>query len=332
MKWWNRRKTWQKTAIIAGTFLIALNTAASLVAAGSEDEIYGTPAPSITSATSLPTEYVSTTTTAPTETITTTTPPTTSTTRAVPPGTERVTLASVTDGDTVRVRLADGTIEKVRLIGINTPEIGECFADEATEAITVLLIGEQFTMTSDVSDRDRYDRLLRYLWLDDGTFVNESLVADGFALARDYPPDTTYTARLAAAQQRAETSGVGLWAPDACGHATGSGLQITDIEYDAPGNDNDNLNGEWVEITNAGPRTETMSSWVLKDESASHRYIFPDGFTLSPGSSLKVHTGCGTDTVTSLYWCNDTGAVWNNGGDTGFLLDTTGNVVDKRSY
>jgi Lamin Tail Domain/Staphylococcal nuclease homologue len=187
-------------------------------------------------------------------------------------------------------------------------------------------------MTTDVSNRDRYDRLLRYLWLDDGTFVNEVMVADGFALARDYPPDSRYAAQLAGAQDRAEVAGLGLWAPDACGPASAGDLQITFIEYDAPGNDHENLNGEWVEITNTGTSTEAMSSWVLKDESASHRYTFSTDFTLSPGSNVKVYTGCGTDTTAALYWCSSNGAVWNNDGDTAFLLDTSGNLVDKRSY
>ena len=238
----------------------------------------------------------------------------------------------MTDGDTVRVRFANGAIEKVRLIGINTPETGECFAAEATEALTALIIGKEFTMTTDISDRDRYDRLLRYLWLDDGTLVNESLVADGFALARDYPPDSEYVVRLAAAQQQAETTAIGLWAPDACGPAARSDLQIMSIQFDAPGNDHENLNGEWVEIANTGATAESMASWVLKDESASHRYTFPAGFTLNPASTLRVYTGCGTDTATALYWCNDMGAVWNNSGDTAFLLDPAGNLVDKHSY
>lgn len=336
MSWWLRRATWQKVVIGAGVLLIALNTAVALFANASTenaDSVTSLSTPRATS-TSIVTPSTSTTAaqTTTTHATTTTAATTTPTTLVLSPGTDRVTVESVTDGDTVRVVFANGTVEKVRLVGINTPETGECLAGDATEALTALLIGQEFTMTTDVNDRDRYDRLLRYLWLDDGTLVNESLVADGFALARDYPPDSEYVVRLAAAQQRAEAAAIGLWASDACGPATGSGLQVTSIQFDAPGNDHENLNGEWVEITNTGVTAESMTSWVLKDESASHRYTFPAGFTLDPDSTVTVYTGCGTDTDTALYWCSDKGAVWNNSGDTAFLLDPTGNLVDKRSY
>lgn len=74
-----------------------------------------------------------------------------------------------------------------------------------------------------------------------------------------------------------------------------------------------------------------MTGWVLKDESASHRYSFPSGFNLVLGAAVRVHTGCGTDTAASLYWCQN-GAVWNNDGDTAFLLDLNGNITDTYSY
>ncbi|MFV2000926.1 MAG: thermonuclease family protein, partial [Acidimicrobiia bacterium] len=280
MDWWARRSTWQKVVLIVLGLLVAVNTAAALVATTSQTEAQNgtnSSTPQVTSSTNGTATTTSTTSPADTTsttsgTTTTVAPTSTSTTVVQPPGTDLVTLASVTDGDTVRVQFVDGTVEKVRLIGINTPETGECFADEATAAITSLLKGQTFTMTSDTSDRDQYDRLLRYLWLDDGTFVNESLVINGFAIARDYPPDSEYADRLARAQEAASIDGLGIWAPEACGPASGANLKITRIEFDAPGNDNDNLNGEWVEIENVGSTAVTMTSWVLKDESAVHRY------------------------------------------------------------
>ena len=340
MSWWARRRTWQRALIGAGVLIVVLNTATALFVAGSSYDTPTAATPStvpdtstsiVTTTTSSTTLVPATTSTSPTPT-TTTLPSTTSTTLTVAPGTDRVTLASVTDGDTVKVRFANGAIEKVRLIGINTPERGECYAAEATAALTSLLTGQEFTMTTDVNDRDRYERLLRYLWLDDGSFVNEVMVVGGFALARDYPPDSLYTAQLAVAQQNTEAAGLGLWATDACGPETGGDLQITLIEHDAPGIDHENLNGEWVDIENTGSIGQAMTSWILKDESASHRYTFPTGFTLDAGSSVRVFTGCGSDTATSLYWCSDRGAVWNNSGDTGFLLDASGNLVDSSSY
>ena len=86
-----------------------------------------------------------------------------------------------------------------------------------------------------------------------------------------------------------------------------------------------------VEITNQGSSSTVLTGWVLKDESATHRYNFPSGFLLDAGADVRVLTGCGTDTTTSLYWCSG-GAVWNNSGDTAFLLDPSGNIHAQYGY
>ena len=60
--------------------------------------------------------------------------------------------------------------------------------------------------------------------------------------------------------------------PDVCGSATGSEMRIVHVEADAPGNDGENLNGEWVDIENMGTQLVDLTGWIVKDESASHRY------------------------------------------------------------
>ena len=283
---------------------------------------------------------VATTNTPPTSTtaaVTTTTAPPTSTTVAVtttlapPEGSERAVATRIIDGDTIEVDILSGAVDTVRLIGINTPESGECFAQEASVALETLLSDEVFTMTSDVSDRDQYDRLLRYLWLDRGVFVNEIMVRGGFAQARDYPPDSQYAQQIAEAQAQAQAEQLGLWAPDACGPESDADLRIIEVFPNAPGPDGENLNGEWVDIVNAGLSGESMEGWVLKDESSRNRYPFPDGYTLDSQAVVRIHTGCGTDTSDTLYWCSDS-PVWNNDGDTAFLLDPEGNIHDEWSY
>jgi micrococcal nuclease len=74
-----------------------------------------------------------------------------------------------------------------------------------------------------------------------------------------------------------------------------------------------------------------MQGWVLKDESSRHRFFFPDGFILEPQTTVRVRTGCGRDTDQPLYWCNGS-AVWNNAGDTAFLLDPSGNITSFYEY
>lgn len=251
---------------------------------------------------------------------------------SVPAGWTRVDVVEVIDGDTIEVRFEDGSQDTLRLIGINAPEGGECFAAEATAGLAELIGAETVLLEPDQSDRDQFDRLLRYVWTPDEQFVNAIVVEEGWAIAREYPPDTARADQLAEAQQVAQDEGAGLWAPDACGSATSTDIQIAHIEYDAPGNDNFNLNGEWVEIANGEDTAVDLTGWILKDESATHRYEFPAGFRLDPGASVQIYTGCGQDSAMSLYWCKSGSAVWNNSGDTAFLLDPTGNVVWSYAY
>ncbi|HSJ36198.1 MAG TPA: lamin tail domain-containing protein [Acidimicrobiia bacterium] len=191
--------------------------------------------------------------------------------------------------------------------------------------------GGPIRLESDVSDRDQFRRLLRYVYVGD-VFVKEALVREGLAIARRYEPDTARAAVLEAAQAAAEADRVGMWVPDACGAAASGIIEIAHIRYDADGNDNFNLDDEWVEFTNPGSAPLDLTGWSVKDESASHRYYFPSGFSLGSGATVRLHTGCGDDTASTLYWCNQGSAVWNNGGDSVFVLDPNGNIVVSESY
>lgn len=243
-------------------------------------------------------------------------------------------VVSVTDGDTLTVEI-DGVNERIRLIGINAPEAGECFAAEATAELRRLTVGTTVTLETDRSDRDAFGRLLRYVYVQDPVrgrlFVNAVLVEGGFAIANRYEPDTARADELDVAQGFAQEANRGLWADGACGPPAVVDLEIAEINADAPGDDNDNKNGEWVTIRSRSGAAD-LTGFVLKDESASHRYTFPDGFVLAEGASVRVFSGCGSNSENQLYWCNSRSAVWNNSGDTAFLLDPNGNVVDQLSY
>jgi micrococcal nuclease len=240
-------------------------------------------------------------------------------------------VIGVTDGDTVTVDLA-GSTESLRLIGINSPESGECYSEQASARLVELVAGQEVTLIGDRSNRDQFGRLLRYVYLGD-QFVNETLVREGYAIARRYEPDTAMATVLETAQAAAREEEAGLWAPEACGATAGTNIRIGQIRYDAVGDDNTNLNDEWVEFVNGGSESVELTGWVVKDESASHRYPVPAGFVLGPGTTVRLHTGCGDDTTSLLYWCNQGSAVWNNsGGDTVFLLDPNGNIAVSERY
>jgi len=106
-------------------------------------------------------------------------------------GGETARVTYVIDGDTIDVRI--GTeIYRVRYVGVNTPERDEPCYNDATRANAVLVDDQVVTLVRDVSDTDKYGRLLRYVYVGE-VFVNAELVAGGYAEAGYYPPDTAFT-------------------------------------------------------------------------------------------------------------------------------------------
>lgn len=137
---------------------------------------------------------------------------------AAPRSAEEAVVVEVVDGDTLTVRFG-GVEERLRLIGIDTPESvatdrpNECFGREASDRLAQLLpVGTTVRVERDVEPRDRYDRLLGYVYRSaDDLFVNHDLVAHGFAEAKAYPPNTTHEPTFEAAESLARTHNLGLW-------------------------------------------------------------------------------------------------------------------------
>jgi endonuclease YncB( thermonuclease family) len=251
-----------------------------------------------------------------------------------PPG-EPWLVTEVIDGDTIDV--AQGAMEMtVRLIGINAPEADECWSEEATSALGELVGAGPVWLRVDVTDLDQFGRSLRYVIDAAGDDVGALMVEQGAAIARSYPPDTANDDRYALLQEAARRDGRGLWAAGACGEpvASTAGAPVAveiDLHPNAAGDDNVNLNDEWVRFTNTGSAPVDLTGWTVRDESSTHRYTFAD-LVLGPGAAVTLFTGCGVDSESARYWCNTHSAVWNNGGDTVLLLDPHGNVVVSRNY
>lgn len=121
---------------------------------------------------------------------------------------DEVLCTRVIDGDTIRV--SGG--ERVRYIGIDAPEMQpvEAWAEAATAANRELVEGRTVRLELDVQERDRYGRVLAYVWVD-GRLVNEELVRLGCARASTYPPNVRHQERLLAAEREARAAGRGLW-------------------------------------------------------------------------------------------------------------------------
>ncbi|MDR0853326.1 MAG: thermonuclease family protein [Clostridiales Family XIII bacterium] len=124
------------------------------------------------------------------------------------------TVTDVIDGDTFTV----STGEKVRLIGIDTPEVHHSdekrnvpFGEVASEYTRSLLLGKSVILEFDEERTDKYGRLLAYVYLEDGIFFNESLVRKGYARTMTIPPNVTYEKLLNKAEREAKRSGIGIW-------------------------------------------------------------------------------------------------------------------------
>lgn len=121
-------------------------------------------------------------------------------------------VVKIVDGDTIVI---EGGL-KIRYIGVNTPETKDprrgvqCFGKEASAKNQALVEGKIVRLEKDVVERDKYGRLLRYVWVGD-EMANETLVKEGYAFSSPYPPNVKYHKRFLAAERDARSRGIGLW-------------------------------------------------------------------------------------------------------------------------
>ena len=133
------------------------------------------------------------------------------------------TVTSVTDGDTFKVSI-NGTTETIRSIGMDTPETVDprkpvqCFGVEASNRTKQLLSGKKVRLEADATqgERDKYGRLLRYAYLEDGRLFNKLMIQEGYAHEYTYDTKYRYQADFKTAQVEAQSAKRGLWADNAC--------------------------------------------------------------------------------------------------------------------
>ena len=126
-------------------------------------------------------------------------------------GSSEVSVVRVVDGDTIVVGIGGPRGTKVRLIGIDTPERGDCMFQAATDRMRALVGGRSVRLVRDVSETDRYGRLLRYVYVGD-TFVNAAMVREGYANAATFPPDVAHAREFLSLERIARAARRGLWA------------------------------------------------------------------------------------------------------------------------
>lgn len=132
-------------------------------------------------------------------------------------------VTSVIDGDTIKVNIG-GKVETLRLIGIDTPEtvdprkLVQCFGKEASEKAKELLSGKRVKLEADPTqgEYDKYNRLLRYVFLEDETNFNKMMILEGYAHEYTYVLPYKYQMEFKQAEKDAREAKRGLWADDTC--------------------------------------------------------------------------------------------------------------------
>lgn len=241
----------------------------------------------------------------------------------------------VIDGDT----LVLGNGDNVRLRGVNSPELGEAAADAATDFARSFAEGREAELDHGKGvdgqplppARDGYGRLLADVVVD-GQSLSEALLREGHAHVFVIPPTPLdMERRLVELQVQARRRKKGIWSTPRFQGA----LHITSMHADAPGDDRENLNGEYLRIANVGTRPAALGGVTLQNHRGM-RLTFPDA-TLPVGHTVMVFTGTGEDRLDSalgplqVYW-RLTEPAWGNRGDRAILRSARGRIEDDLEF
>ncbi|RLF38578.1 MAG: nuclease [Thermoplasmata archaeon] len=254
----------------------------------------------------------------------------------------KVEVVKVIDGDTFDVILPNGTIGRIRLLGVDCPETTaennkryeydsivdlECLAtygleakDYAENILTNKIVYIQFDPQAGF--KGYYGRWLAYIFLLNQTDFGEELLKHGYArvyVEGNFSKEDCY---LNIENQAIENK-TGLWS---CPSKETYGIVILTVHYNAEGRDEENLNDEYVVIKNIDTTPIDVTGYRLNDE-VNHTYYFPEHYIIEPGVIVKIHTGSGNNTEYDLYWNNDY-PIWNNNGDTAYLWNADDILID----
>jgi micrococcal nuclease len=267
-------------------------------------------------------------------------------------------VTKVSDGDTLDVDVAgDGTTRpvRVRMIGIQAMELttyssnpsrrrGECHAVAATARLEQLIRagGGSVRLASQDPNRMTGSRWHRSVairssngWVD----LGRVMVAEGHARWLASHDEYAWNSIYHDLAQRARGAGRRLYNPRWCGNGPSEGAPLDiRVNWNAPGNDTVNPNGEWVEISNSHPSLAvSLRGWWLRD-SALRRYVFPSSAAVPPASSIRVHVGSGSNSRNVLYWGLSSGVFDNAStdgrgvGDGAYLFDSQGDLRESTIY
>ncbi len=258
----------------------------------------------------------------------------------------KVEIIDVIDGDTFDAVFPNGSIERIRLLGVDCPETTpennrryeydniidlECLTtygldakDFAEKWLDNKIVYIQFDSLAGF--KGYYGRWLAYVFLLNQTDFGEELLKHGYA--RVYTEgDFSKEGYYISIENQAIENKTGLWS---CPSKKTYGIVILTVHYNAAGRDEENLNDEYVVIKNINTTSIDVTGYHINDE-ANHTYYFPEGYIIGAGTIVKIHTGSGNNTKNDLYWNNDY-PIWNNNGDTTYLWNADDILIDTYSW
>lgn len=239
------------------------------------------------------------------------------------------TVTSISDGDTFWVDV-NGDAQKIRVIGIDTNEVGYCWASSASNRLAQLIDGKTVRLEARSASSSSLDRLLRHVFVRiNGTWTNvaELMVSEGYGLPMRNAAEPDYGEDYVAAAIAPARAGLRVWEPESCGsNPISTDLQMW-VNADADGDDSQNVNGEWVRINNNGSSTVSIANWILRSDGrlGDNSFIFPSGASIPAGGHIYVHSGSGSNTSTHFYWGQTEASIGNDIGIM-FLRDPARNV------
>ncbi|MBI2449750.1 thermonuclease family protein [Candidatus Pacearchaeota archaeon] len=232
-------------------------------------------------------------------------------------------VVRVIDGDTIEVNIS-GTLEKVRLLDVNTPEKGEFYYKEASDFLNSTL--NEGMVYIEGNERDRYGRLLGYVFYN-GKMINEQIIENGYGHFYSYQ-DSRYTDELKEAEEYARDNKIGIWqkSSNICSEC----IILADFDS-GKGRDDCEAGTEYAVFYNKCAQGCSLDGWNVKDR-ATHIYRFKNA-VIDKDKKLILYNGIGNDNGTTLYWQNKgCASLWNDAGDALFLRDKEGKLVLYYNY
>jgi endonuclease YncB( thermonuclease family) len=272
----------------------------------------------------------------------------------------------IADGDTIRVHMPGSrAVKTIRFTGINAMELhryskyanrrrGECHGVAATAVVQQAIKRSHGTVRlgDQRADSKSGERLRRSVWAHYGGRwhdIAKMELEKGLVLWLPNGVEWAHNREYHRLAARAAAARKGLYDPTSCGKGPNDDLALRMwVNWDATGNDDQNLNDEWVQLLNDGNRRLPLKGWWLRDswlnwaKAPSGKrvpgYPFPNAASIPAGGSIRVHVGCGHNSATDFYWCQKTSAFENvttdsNAlGDGGYLFDPQGDLRTSSIY